>query len=158
MNQPGSGSAWTLALLTLPLVAIPAWAAAPPRVLEATGVRVVDCDTLVAETTDGTKLKIHVLGIDAPEVDRVNRKIGVVSKPGQPYAQEAKVSGSWGRGPFVARLRAKRPAAGPMSAHRRLAGPPPRADAYSAEARRVRHGGKRSLGFPVTGVAWARRG
>ncbi len=90
MNRSGSRIGWMLGLLSLLVVPLPASAATPPREVEATVVRVVDGDTLTAETRDGSKLKIRLLGIDAPEIERVNRKTGVVSKPGQPFGQEAK--------------------------------------------------------------------
>lgn len=39
-------------------------------------------------TAEGTKLKVRLYGIDAPETTKMNRKMGVVSKPGQPYGEE----------------------------------------------------------------------
>ncbi len=40
-------------------------------------------------TAEGTTLKVRLYGIDAPETDKVNHRTGVVSKPGQPYGEEA---------------------------------------------------------------------
>jgi endonuclease YncB( thermonuclease family) len=60
------------------------------REIGATVVRVVDGDTLVAETADGTKLRVRLLGIDAPEIERMDRRSGLVSKPGQRFGREAK--------------------------------------------------------------------
>jgi endonuclease YncB( thermonuclease family) len=80
-------------LVSLFLVAFatsPAAAAPGPRLIEATVVRVADGDTLTAQTKDGAKLKVRLLGIDAPELERLNKKTGQVSKPGQPYGAEAK--------------------------------------------------------------------
>ncbi|GAM08262.1 putative endonuclease LCL3 [Geobacter sp. OR-1] len=37
----------------------------------------------------GTKVKIRLYGIDAPETEKSNKKTGHVSKPGQPYGEEA---------------------------------------------------------------------
>ncbi len=45
--------------------------------------RVSDGDTVTATTSGGTKLRLRLLGIDAPEV--ANDK-----KPGQPYGEEAR--------------------------------------------------------------------
>jgi endonuclease YncB( thermonuclease family) len=56
--------------------------AAPARLLTATVLRVADGDTLTAETGNGTKLRIRLLGIDAPEVSHNG-------KPGQPYGRAA---------------------------------------------------------------------
>jgi micrococcal nuclease len=39
-------------------------------------------------TAEGTKLKVRLYGIDAPETTKMNCKMGVVSKPGQPYGEE----------------------------------------------------------------------
>lgn len=61
-------------------------APAPPgssRTLVATVERVADGDTVVAVTDNQTKLRIRLLGIDAPEI--VHGKI-----PGQPFGQEAR--------------------------------------------------------------------
>jgi len=57
--------------------------AAPPRTLRATVERVADGDTLVATSENGTRLRIRLLGIDAPEVPRGKTL-------GQPYGMEAR--------------------------------------------------------------------
>jgi endonuclease YncB( thermonuclease family) len=57
--------------------------AAPPRTLRATVERVADGDTVVATSENGTRLRIRLLGIDAPEVPR-----GKTLR--QPYAVEAR--------------------------------------------------------------------
>ena len=45
---------------------------------------------IVKKVADGgTKLKVRLWGIDAPETAKVNRRTGVVSKPGQPFGEEA---------------------------------------------------------------------
>ena len=36
-----------------------------------------------------SKVKVRFYGIDAPETEKSNRKTGHVSKPGQPYGEEA---------------------------------------------------------------------
>lgn len=57
--------------------------AAPPRTLRATVERVADGDTVVATSENGTRLRIRLLGIDAPEVPRGKTL-------GQPYGMEAR--------------------------------------------------------------------
>jgi endonuclease YncB( thermonuclease family) len=66
-----------LAALTAPSPSEPA-----ARLVTVTVVRVADGDTLTAETDNGTKLRIRLLGIDAPEVSHNG-------KPGQPFGTEA---------------------------------------------------------------------
>jgi endonuclease YncB( thermonuclease family) len=76
-----------LALLCLfPFVASPK----EPIRTEAGVVRhVADGDTVQVVTNEGTKLKIRLYGIDAPEIQHSNKRTGIVSKPGQPYGEEA---------------------------------------------------------------------
>lgn len=50
---------------------------------------VADGDTVTVITHEGTKLKIRLYGIDAPEIQHSNKRTGIVSKPGQPYGEEA---------------------------------------------------------------------
>jgi endonuclease YncB( thermonuclease family) len=57
--------------------------AATPRTIAATVERVIDGDTLTALTANSTKLRLRLLGIDAPEVSHGK-------KPGQPYGEEAR--------------------------------------------------------------------
>jgi len=66
-------------LLLLP----PSTHAATPRSLSATVGRVSDGDTVVAVTANGTKLRLRLLGIDAPEIPHG-------AKPGQPFGEEAR--------------------------------------------------------------------
>ena len=56
---------------------------ASPRSLVATIQHVADGDSVTALSDNGTKLRIRLLGIDAPEVPHGK-------KPGQPYADEAR--------------------------------------------------------------------
>jgi len=53
------------------------------RTLVATVKRVADGDTINAISENGTKLRIRLLGIDAPEVPHS-------TKPGQPFGEEAR--------------------------------------------------------------------
>ena len=57
--------------------------AATPRTLVAIVERVADGDSVAGTTDNGTKLRIRLLGIDAPELP-------YNGKPGQPYAEEAR--------------------------------------------------------------------
>jgi endonuclease YncB( thermonuclease family) len=57
--------------------------AATPRTLVAKVERVSDGDTVIATTSNQTKLRIRLLGIDAPEVPNG-------AKPGQPFGEEAR--------------------------------------------------------------------
>lgn len=53
------------------------------------GIPFYDGDTINVTDSVGTKLKVHLYGIDAPETEKCNKKTGHVSKPGQPYGKEA---------------------------------------------------------------------
>jgi micrococcal nuclease len=57
--------------------------AATLRTLTAKVDRVSDGDTVTATDASGTKLRIRLLGIDAPEIAHG-------SKPGQPFGEEAR--------------------------------------------------------------------
>jgi micrococcal nuclease len=59
------------------------------RTVEGVVTGVSDGDTLKLENAEGTKLKIRLYGIDAPEIEKINRRTGRISKPGQPYGNEA---------------------------------------------------------------------
>jgi micrococcal nuclease len=76
-----------LALLVLLPLAIQA--KQPIRIEEGVVKKVTDGDTVSVVTDDGTKLKVRLYGIDAPEIQHANKKTGVISKQGQPYGEEA---------------------------------------------------------------------
>ncbi len=57
--------------------------AASPRTLVAKVKQVSDGNTLTAFTSEGTSLRLRLLGIDAPEVSHGR-------KPGQPFGEEAR--------------------------------------------------------------------
>ena len=59
------------------------------RTAEGTVSEVTDGDTIKLETKEGTKLKIRLYGLDAPESPKFNRKTGRISKPGQAFGKEA---------------------------------------------------------------------
>jgi endonuclease YncB( thermonuclease family) len=57
--------------------------ASTPRSFVVTVQRVSDGDTIIALTADGTKLRLRLLGIDAPEIPHGK-------KDGQPFGEEAR--------------------------------------------------------------------
>jgi endonuclease YncB( thermonuclease family) len=61
----------------------------PIRIIEGIVTKVTDGDTINVTDPLGTKLKVRLYGIDAPETEKSNKKTGRVSKPGQPYGDEA---------------------------------------------------------------------
>ena len=73
----------------LPLFLNPTASPAVIRTVEGTAIQVADGDTFKLETAEGTKLKVRLYGIDAPETEKANKRTGKVSKPGQPYGNEA---------------------------------------------------------------------
>ena len=72
-----------LAAAHLVLLAAATPQAAPPRSVLATVERVADGDTLMATSENSTRLRIRLLGIDAPEIPHRG-------KPGQTYGVEAR--------------------------------------------------------------------
>ena len=72
-----------LAAAHLVLLAAATPQAAPPRGVLATVERVADGDTLMATSENSTRLRIRLLGIDAPEIPHRG-------KPGQTYGVEAR--------------------------------------------------------------------
>ena len=71
------------------LLAIPTLSFSILRTVEGTVTNVSDGDSLKLATVEGTALKVRLYGIDAPELERLNRTTGMVAKPGQPYGNEA---------------------------------------------------------------------
>jgi micrococcal nuclease len=67
----------------------PAWAKEPIRIIEGVVAKVSDGDTVQVQDPLGTKVKVRLYGIDAPETEKRNRKTGRISKPGQPFGEEA---------------------------------------------------------------------
>ena len=61
----------------------------PVRTVEGTVSRVVDGDTVQLMDRLGTKLKVRLYGIDAPETEKRNRKTGAATKAGQLHGEEA---------------------------------------------------------------------
>jgi endonuclease YncB( thermonuclease family) len=61
----------------------------PIRIEEGVVRHVADGDTVNVVTNEGTKLKVRLYGIDAPKIQHMNKRTGIVSKPGQPYGEDA---------------------------------------------------------------------
>lgn len=59
------------------------------RVVEGKVTKVSDGDTVQVITSDGTKLKVRLAGVDCPETQKINKKTGKINKQGQPYGDEA---------------------------------------------------------------------
>ena len=76
-------------LLLIPLFLISTATPAIIRTVEGVVIAVSDGDTFKLETVEGTKLKVRLYGIDAPETEKINRRTGMISKQGQPYGEEA---------------------------------------------------------------------
>lgn len=60
-----------------------------PDGVRSKGAMVSDGDTVQVQDALGTKVKVRLYGIDAPKTEKRNRRTGRVSKPGQPYGEEA---------------------------------------------------------------------
>ena len=66
-----------------------AYAKSPIRSIHGTVTKVSDGDTVQVTDSLGTKIKVRLYGVDAPETEKSNKKSGRVSKPGQPFGEEA---------------------------------------------------------------------
>lgn len=71
------------------LLALPSFAKEPIRTIQGTVTKVSDGDTIQVVDHLGTKVKVRLYGIDAPETEKMNRKTGKISKQRQPYGEEA---------------------------------------------------------------------
>lgn len=77
------------AIVGMFLLAPGAYAKDPIRNIEGVVIKVSDGDTINVQDAMGTKVKVRLYGIDAPETEKSNKKTRKVSKPGQPYGEEA---------------------------------------------------------------------
>ncbi len=59
------------------------------RTVAGTVTKVSDGDTIHVRTPEQTKLKVRLYGIDAPETQKINKRTGHISKPGQLYGDES---------------------------------------------------------------------
>jgi len=78
-----------LIIFVFSFLTTPLSAKTPIRTVEGIVIKVSDGDTLQVRTSEETKLKVRLYGIDAPETEKSNRRTGKVSKPGQPFGEEA---------------------------------------------------------------------
>ncbi|ABL01255.1 thermonuclease family protein [Pelobacter propionicus] len=69
--------------------ALPALAKEPLRIIEGAVSKVSDGDTIQVTDRSGNKVKVRFYGIDCPETEKGNKRTGKISKPGQPYGEEA---------------------------------------------------------------------
>ena len=79
----------SLQFLLLVLFSACSHAKEPIRVIEGVVTKVSDGDTIQVRDRFGTKVKVRLYGIDAPETEKRNRKTGRVSKQGQPFGEQA---------------------------------------------------------------------
>lgn len=86
-NETGRtvGTAVVLAFVLAATLLLLPTATAGSRVIEGKVVRIADGDTLTVATRDGTKVKVRLYGIDAPEV----RHEGTPGQPGGGEARQA---------------------------------------------------------------------
>ena len=61
----------------------------PIRFIDGVVVKVSDGDTISVMDNGGTKVKVRLYGIDCPETTKGNKRTGKISKPGQPFGEEA---------------------------------------------------------------------
>ena len=87
MSTPFAKVLLVLLLLLSPQIAL---AKGTIRSIEVIVTRVSDGDTINVQDHLGTKLKVRLYGIDAPETEKANKKTGRVSKLGQAYGSEAR--------------------------------------------------------------------
>jgi len=78
-----------IAVIMFFVVASVCHAKQPIRVIEGTVTKISDGDTIQVADNLGTKIKVRFYGIDAPETEKGNKRTGIISKPGQPYGEEA---------------------------------------------------------------------
>lgn len=69
-------------LACLLLLALPCFAREPITIIEGSVTNASDCETIQVTDQLGTKVKIRLYGIEAPETMKGSKKTGKVSKPG----------------------------------------------------------------------------
>lgn len=78
-----------ISLILIISTTLPAIAKAPLRSIEGTVTKISDGDTIHVTDSLGTKVKVRMYGMDAPETEKSNKRTGHISKAGQPYGEEA---------------------------------------------------------------------
>ncbi len=79
----------TIILVIFLIFPFTSYAKSPIQTIEGTVTKVSDGDSISVKGNLGTKLKVRLYGIDAPEIEKCNKRTGQVSKKGQPYGEEA---------------------------------------------------------------------
>jgi len=78
-----------LAVIFIAITAISAFGKVPVRSIDGVVSKISDGDSIEVTDSLGIKSKVRLYGIDCPETKKISRKTGRVSKPGQPYGEEA---------------------------------------------------------------------
>lgn len=68
---------------------LPSQAKEPVRIIDGRVTKISDGDTIQVTDLQGSKVKIRFYGIDCPETEKTNKRTGQISKPGQPFGEEA---------------------------------------------------------------------
>lgn len=71
------------------LSAMPALAKEPIRIIDGIVTKISDGDTIHVKDNLGSKVKVRLYGIDAPETEKSNKKTGHISNPGQRFGEES---------------------------------------------------------------------
>ncbi|OPY15081.1 MAG: Thermonuclease precursor [Syntrophus sp. PtaB.Bin075] len=87
LHKPLSITVLLSFLFSILLLSPPSYAVI--RTVEGTVSKISDGDTLHVATPEGTKLKVRLYGCDAPETEKMDRRTGQTSMPGQPYGEES---------------------------------------------------------------------
>ncbi len=61
----------------------------PIRTVTGAVTKVSDGDTIQVTTSEKTKLRVRIYGIEAPETPKPNQASGRINKSGQPYGKES---------------------------------------------------------------------
>jgi endonuclease YncB( thermonuclease family) len=77
-----------LAVIFLAITAISAFGKVPIRSIDGVVSEISDGDSIQVTDSLGNKIKVRLYGIDCPETEKLSRKTGRISKPGQPYGEE----------------------------------------------------------------------
>lgn len=89
LRKANSIAAFITFLFSILLLSPPSLSHAVIGTFDGTLPKVSDGDTIKVITEEVTKLKIRLYGYDLPETEKVNRRTGKISKPGQSYGEEA---------------------------------------------------------------------
>jgi micrococcal nuclease len=79
----------SIAFVSLILLVSPCRANEPIRSFEGLVIKVIDGDTIKVRDSLGTKVKVRLYGIDAPETEKIDKKKSLIIRQAQPYGEEA---------------------------------------------------------------------